>query len=94
MPPSQIFVIANRLPTKPWAIQFPWYLEITHTQSRILQGIKESDPKFVIYKPYAEEGWYEIGSYRPQNLGNYLDSNYKNLVQMSDTLWLKVKKDE
>lgn len=92
--PDQIFVIANRLPTKPWAIQFPWYLEITKTQSRILQGIKESEPKFVIYKPYTEEGEYEISSYRPQNLGNYLDSNYKNLVQMSDTLWLKVKKNE
>lgn len=91
--PDQIFVIANRLPTKPWAIQFPWYLEVTHTQSRILQGIKESDPKFVISKPYSEEGKYEIGSYRPQNLGNYLDSNYKNLVQMSDTLWLKIRRD-
>lgn len=91
--PDQVFVLAQRLPTKPWAIQFPWYLEIPKTQRRILVGIKKDNPKLIVYKPYAGEGKYQIGSYKPEDIGSYFDANYKDLTQISDTLWLRIKKD-
>lgn len=90
--PDQVVVLAQRLPTRPWAIQFPWYLEIEKTQARILEGIKKDDPKLVVYKPYTGEGKYQIGSYKPKDIASYLDSNYQNLDQISDSLWLKIKK--
>lgn len=91
--PDQVFVIAERLPTKPWAIQFPWYLEIPKTQERILEGIKKENPRLVVYKPYQGEGEYGIGAYKPKEIANYFETNYQDLVQITDTLWLKVKKD-
>ena len=90
--PDQILPLANRLPVKPWADEFPWYLETKNVQTKILAGIIAQDPKFVIFKPYDTGPKYELGVYRPQKLADYLDEKYQNLTQISDTLWLKTKK--
>ena len=90
--PDQILPIAGRLPTKPWADEFPWYLEIEGLQEKVIQGVENQNPKYVIFKPYEQKDNYEIGSYRPQILANYLDENYRNHFQINESLWLKIKK--
>lgn len=90
--PDQIFVLSNRLPVKPWADEFPWYLEINGIQNEIVTGIKNQNPKFVIFQPYSEKGKYALGSYRPSQIADYLDQNYMNLEKINDTLWLRLKK--
>lgn len=92
--PDQILPLAAVLPTKPWAIQFPWYLEIGKTQERILTGISSQEPQFIIYKPYDTGPKYGIGTYRPAKIADYLDNHYKDLIQISDTLWLKKRIDQ
>ena len=89
--PDQLLPLAQRLPIKPWAIQFPWYLELEGIQDRILEGLKQEKPKFIIYKPYDSLLRYEIGGYRPQKIADFVEQNYQNLIKISDTLWLKVK---
>ena len=84
--PDQILPIAGRLPTKPWVDEFPWYLEIARTQEKILEGLTKQKPKYTIFKPYDNQDKYEIGSYRPQKLADFLDAHYKNHFQISDTL--------
>ncbi|HEY5601208.1 MAG TPA: glycosyltransferase family 39 protein, partial [Patescibacteria group bacterium] len=39
--PDQILAIANLTPIKPWAIQFPWYLENGDLQARTIESIKK-----------------------------------------------------
>ena len=90
--PDQILPLAHRLPTKPWAIQFPWYLEIDRIQLNVLEGIKQEKPRYVVTRPYNSGPKYQIASYRPEKIAAYIDANYKNLIQISDTLWLKVTK--
>ncbi len=92
--PDQLLPLAAVLPTRPWAIQFPWYLEIGKTQERILTGITSQYPQFIVYKPYDIGPKYAVGTYRPSKIANYLDSHYKNLIQISDTLWLKKRVDQ
>ena len=90
--PDQIFPLAKRLPPKPWVDEFPWYLEKRDLEQRVIEGIKSQNPRFVVFKPYDVGAKYALGVYRPQKLADYLDQNYQNLLQISDTLMLKVRK--
>lgn len=90
--PDQILPLSKRLPIKPWADEFPWYLEIEGIQERIVRSLQVQRPKYLIYKPYDSGPKYQIGAYQPQKITNYLEENYQNLIQISDTLILKVRK--
>ncbi len=89
--PDQLLVLAHRLPPKPWAIQFPWYLEIPGMQEKIIKGFKNENQNYIVSKPYNHEGDLELGSYQPKLLTDYIDNNYHNYYKISDTLWLKTK---
>lgn len=90
--PDQILPLARRLPPKPWADEFPWYLEGSNIQGKVVEGLKTESPKFIIFKPYDLKEQYLIGSYRPPEITDYIEENYQKFIQISDTLWLKIKK--
>ena len=90
--PDQILPLSGLKPTKPWADEFPWYLETPGLQEKIVEGLKRTDPKFVIYKPYDFGDQYELGVYKPVKISSYIEENYENAIQITDTLWLKRKK--
>lgn len=88
---GQILVISQTLPTKPWADSFPWYLEIPGTQEKVLAGILNEKPDLVIYKPYGQGGKYQIASYRPQKIADFLDQNYQNVFFVDSGLWIRAR---
>lgn len=90
--PDQLFPLSDTLPTKPWADEFPWYLELSNMQQKVVEGLNLEDPKFVVFKPYEKGNEFEIGSYRPRLILDYIDKNYTDFIQISDSLWLKNKK--
>ena len=90
--PDQLYPLTDTLPPKPWADEFPWYLEIIGLQKEVIEGINKENPTFIVSKPAQEGEIYEIGVYRPKLIDNYIEENYKNFLQISDTLWLKIKK--
>ena len=89
--PDQLLPLSGRLPIKPWAIQFPWYFEIGDLQARTVSALESQKPQFIVYKPYEGKEEYSLGSYKPSTLAAYLDANYVNQIQISDSLWLKSK---
>ncbi|MDP2632580.1 MAG: glycosyltransferase family 39 protein [Candidatus Curtissbacteria bacterium] len=89
--PDQILPLSGRLPTKPWADDFPWYLELENSQEKVLKGLIAESPKYIISKPYDNVGKFELGSYRPSKIAAFVDENYRETTQISDTLWLKEK---
>ncbi len=90
--PDQILVLAERLPTKPWATQFPWYLESGNLQDRIVYSLTDQAPRLIVSKPYESKSTYELGSYRPAKIANFVENHYQNLVPISGNLWLKIRK--
>lgn len=88
---GQILVVSQTLPTKPWADSFPWYLEIPGIQEKVLAGILNEKPNLVVYKPYSQGGKYQIASYRPQKIADFLDQNYQNIFQINSNLWIKAR---
>ncbi len=89
--PDQIFPLSSRLPIKPWADEFPWYLENGNLQQNIVISLIKINPRFIVSKPYSDGGKFDLGSYRPQVIADYLDDNYQNYYQITKTLWLKKK---
>lgn len=87
--PDQILPLSGRLPTKPWADDFPWYLEINNTQGKVLEGLEDQNPKYIISKPFEQGEKFGLASYRPTKIADFIDSHYHNVIQISDTLWLK-----
>jgi len=90
--PDQIYSITGRLPIKPWADEFPWYLEDSRLQQKVVDSLKVLKPKFILFKPYDTGKKYETGVYRPELINDYIDSNYILKERISDQLWLKVQK--
>lgn len=90
--PDQVLPIAQRLPPKPWVDEFPWYLEKTNLQDSVIKGIKKENISMVLFKPYDMGETFGLGSYRPKKIVDFISENYKNLSQISDSLWLKSKR--
>lgn len=80
--PDQLLFLSNRLPTKPWAITFPWYLELPGMQQRLIDSIKSQQPQLVLFSPYQNQGQFVPGSYRPQALDTFI-RNYENILDYS-----------
>lgn len=89
--PDQLLPLSKRLPPKPWVDEFPWYLEINNGQKKVADGINNSDAKFIVYKPYENKKEFDLGTYKPVTIANYINDNYHNYIKISDSLWLKIK---
>lgn len=90
--PDQLLPLSGTLPTKPWADDFPWYLEAANLQERVVDGLDAEKPRFIIFRQYLESGKYDLGSYRPDNIADYIDNNYVNLAKIDNGLYLKIRK--
>ncbi len=78
---ENIYFLSKRLPPQPWAINFPWYLELPGLQERIIQGLKLEKPKYIIFQPFLSGEKFEVGSYQPTLLTEYIFSNYKKVKE-------------
>ena len=90
--PDQLLPLSGTLPTKPWADDFPWYLEVANLQDRVRDELEAEKPRFIISQPYLEGDKYDLGSYRPDNIADYIDNNYENFVQIDGNLYIRVRK--
>lgn len=87
--PDQLLPLSQSLVPKPWVDDFPWYLEAGIIQDKVIAGLDNQKPKYIIAKPYDQGDKYAIGSYRPSKIANYISNHYQNTQQISDTLWIK-----
>lgn len=91
--PDQLLPLSNKIPPKPWVDEFPWYLQADDIENRVIYSLSRERPQFIIFEPYDDSNNpYETGAYRPAKIADYLDNNYSNFLQISDTLWLKIRK--
>lgn len=89
--PDQLLPLSSRLPIKPWADEFSWYLENNNLQEKIVNSMISQKPEFLIFKPYDEGAKFALGVYRPTIISDYLDKSYKDYFQLNGGLWLKKK---
>lgn len=90
--PDQLLVLSSRLPLKPWADEFPWYLEYENTQDKVRKAFELSKPDFVVSHPYAQGAKFELGAYQPVMIASYVEKNYKVISKLASNMVLKEEK--
>lgn len=89
--PSQWFVLADRLPPKPWVDNFPWYLEVAGVQEAVVKSLNQDVPPVVLYH-YPEQGLpFAIGTYQPALVQAYLQAHYTQTEKIAPGVWLWLK---
>lgn len=71
-PQSGLYVLSGRLPPKPWTDNYSWYLEIPGVQEEIIKRWEKNKPKMVFTNNVEEGNWYDLGTYRPQKIVNWI----------------------
>lgn len=74
--PDLVYFLADKLPSKPWAINFPWYFENYDFENKFIDGLNSQKPEAIIIGDPLGGGKYSLGNYFPQNLLNYIQKNY------------------
>lgn len=90
--PDQLMVLAKRIPTKPWAITFPWYLEVPGLQKRFIAAAKDHQVTHVVFSDYQNQGKFTPGSYVPQELNAYIQAEFYSVTILADTINLFIKR--
>ncbi len=75
-PPSSIYPESRRLPPLNWADNFGWYLEIPGVQEWAIEGFKKIPPKYIFYQKPQPGNWFDLGTYKPKRMIEYMKSNY------------------
>ncbi len=82
------YVLANRLPPKPWIDNYVWYMEIPGIQEKVITGFEKETPKYIFRKSPQLGNWYDLGTYEPKKLVDYMMKNYKMIGTYKDSqIW-------
>ncbi len=76
---SGFYVLADKLPPKPWADNFGWYLEVPGLQEQIIKGWETNKPGYIVIK---------MGTYRPKEITDWINNNYIKKEEIQTGIWL------
>lgn len=79
---SGLYSAANRLPAKPWLDNFGWYFEVPGIQEEVIKRWEDNMPYAVFEEKRKSGNWYDLGTYKPEKLVKWLDSNYNNMGEI------------
>ena len=90
-PNSIYYVLTGTLPPKPWLDNFGWYWEIPGVADRVLDRWQLNLPEHVLLEKTHTGNWFDLGTYRPTMVTNWLIENYnqKESVNENLTIWQK-----
>lgn len=86
--PSSIYVLSDRIPPKPWTDNFGWYLEIPNVQKDIISRWKDSYPEEFFWQDPGLGNWFDIGSYQPKEIADWIKTNYIKEKEVQSGVWL------
>ncbi|MFZ5932932.1 MAG: glycosyltransferase family 39 protein [Patescibacteria group bacterium] len=74
---SGLYVLSGTLPPKPWVDNFGWVLEIPNLQQGwVIDSWGKNPPGAIFWKKPEEGNWYELGTYQPQKITDWIKKNY------------------
>lgn len=92
--PDQLYFLAERLPIKPWLINFSWYYEASDLKTRVLASLEKEPPEMVIYSSSLKGEAFSPGVYQPVEIKEWIFENYQSYFKIGETEFLrKIYKD-
>jgi hypothetical protein len=92
-PHSGLYALSNRLPPKPWTDNFGWYLEISGVQEEIISRWEVSPPDYILWTQPKEGNWFDLATYQPQEIVNWINSNYTKGEKLKENTYLWKKQN-
>lgn len=87
---SLYYVLANRLPPKPWVDNYSWYLEIPGVQEQLIEGLKKDGVRVIFRKVPGKGAGYDLNVYQPQKVVNFIKSEFSLKETVDDIeVWRK-----
>lgn len=83
------YVLAEKMPAKPWVDNYVWYLEIPGVQDKVVDGFIKNPPKIIFQRNPSLGNWYDLGVYQPKKVVDYINMNYekKNIINEDIQVW-------
>lgn len=75
-PNAVVYVLANRIPPKPWIENYVWHFEIPGMQEKVISGWEHDPPKVIFWTPPEPGSWYDLGTYQPKKIADWIKMNY------------------
>lgn len=73
---SGLYVLTQKLPPKPWIDNFGWVFETPGIQEWVIESWEKNPPKAIFWKEPKEGQWYELGTYQPRKITEWIKKNY------------------
>lgn len=89
---SSNYVLIGVLPPKPWVDNFVWYMEIPGIQEKVIDGFKKIPPKIIFWRKPDPGNWYDLGTYQPQKIVDYIRVNYEKIDDVEENIEIWKKK--
>lgn len=90
---SGSYSLADRLPPKPWADNFGWYLEIPGVQEKILAGWQKNPAKIIFWQEPEQGNWFDLGVYQPKEITKWVEENYTKKEEVKPGIWIWEKRN-
>lgn len=88
--PSVEYVLTSKLPPKPWVDNYVWYMEIDGIQEKVIKGLEIENPKVILWKTPIPGNWYDLGTYQPKKIVEYIKDHYQKTGILDKTveIWI------
>lgn len=80
---SGLYVLAGRIPGKPWVDNFGWYLEIPGVQEEILDNWEANPPEYIFWRKPLPGNWFDLGTYQPERIVSHTEEKYNRIGELS-----------
>ena len=87
-PHSLIYVLAERLPPKPWIESYVWHFEIPGMQEKLIEGFEKDPPKIILWIEPKAGQWFDLATYQPIKIANWIRENYIKEMKVEKDVWL------
>lgn len=74
--PELAYFLADKLPPKPWATNFPWYFEQPNFQEKYVKSLEEEKIQYIVIGQRIDGGKYALGNYIPDKVLGFVHSHY------------------
>ncbi len=85
-PHSLLYVLADRIPPKPWIDNYVWHFEIPNMQKMQIAAWEKDPPIYILRTPPNLGAWDALGVYQPQEIINYMTTHYDKISLLSDNI--------
>ncbi|MBI3397552.1 glycosyltransferase family 39 protein [Candidatus Woesebacteria bacterium] len=85
---SNLYVLSSRFPPKPWVDNYGWYFEMPNEQDYVVSGWALNPPNKVVWKEPDNGNWFDIGTYQPKKVTDWIRNNYIRTHEISPGIWM------